>query len=73
MLYHHLPIGQHLDYFAGWRYLLNSDYRADVHRRWERADWYDRLVDRVFGTLSVVFTTALFTTLGASILHALVG
>jgi predicted P-loop ATPase len=71
MLYHNLPIGQHLDYFAGWRYLLNRDYRAGVHRRWQRADWYDKLVDRLFGALSVVFTTFLFTTLGAAILHAL--
>jgi hypothetical protein len=69
--WHGLPIGRHVDYLAGWRYLLDAAYRDAVRRRWRDASRYAVAVDRVLGVLSVLFSTLLFGVLVAALVNAL--
>ena len=69
MTYHGLPIGQHVDYLAGWRFLLDRAYRARVRARWRDASRYEVLVDQVLGGLSVLFSILLLALLAAALLR----
>lgn len=71
MTYHGLPIGQHVDYLAGWRFLLDRAYRARVRARWRHANRYEVLVDRVLGVCSVLFSSLLLALLVLALLRPL--
>lgn len=69
--WHGLPIGRHVDYLAGWRYLLDATYRDAVRRRWRSASRYEVVVDHVLGVLGVLFSTLLCGVLAAALVNAL--
>jgi hypothetical protein len=71
MTCHGLPIGQHVDYLAGWRFLLDRGYRTRLRARWRHASRYEVLVDRCLGVLSVLFSTLLLALLALALLRPL--
>jgi hypothetical protein len=71
MPHYDLPINRHIDYFAGWRYLLDPAYRGKTRARWQEANLAERFVDYSLGLLSLLFSTLLLLVLAAALLAQL--
>jgi hypothetical protein len=45
----------HAGHFVGWRYLIDSDFRKQLRRRWSRQLGLVTVVEVFAGTLSTLF------------------
>ncbi len=71
MSHYDLPINLHVDYLAGWRYLLDPTYRQRARLRWRDANWFEVVVDHGLGLLSLFFSTLMIVVLVAALVNLL--